>query len=365
MLICLLLILALTSLTNSACAQGDRSEIPERYDLARMSLQDGKTDYAEQQFLKILKLDPKHAPSHLSLGHLYHRQKRIASAYRHFKTYLDLSPATHTPVKIQTLLNTLADSLKASGKSWVVNDPSRPWGPASVPEPDELGFLAIQGGTFLMGGTFKNETPVRLISVADFELMDHEVTNVDFFSFTKATGHPSLEHWREDWFWMSQFGTHPAVNITWHDADTYCRWLDARLPTEAEWEYACRAGRTQAKYPWGDTSPDETKANFGRILKTPYPTKPVKSYAPNAYNLYDMAGNVWEWCADWYDPDYYKKGPTDNPKGPDKGFDFQHTRRGGQWQSSPHSLRCARRYGDEPSAQDNGSMAYFGFRCAR
>ena len=222
-----------------------------------------------------------------------------------------------------------------------------------------------RAGPFLWAALLKTKKPIRLVTVSDFELLNHEVTNAEYFAFTKATGHPSPEHWREDWFWMSEFGTHPVVNITYYDAEAYCQWLDARLPTEAEWEYACRAGRTQSKYPWGDDPPDEQKANYGRIFKTPYPTRAVKSHPPNAYGLYDMAGNVWEWCADWYDPDYYKNAPTDNPKGPDKGFDYQHTRRGGQWQSSPHSLRCARRYGGEPSAQDNGSMAYFGFRCAR
>lgn len=349
----------------SANAQGDPAEIPARYDLARMSLEDGEVYYAEQQFLKILKIDPKHAPTHLILGRLYHHQKRNANAYRHFKTYLDISPEAPDKATVRALLNTLAESLKASGKGWVVIDPSKPWRPSVPPQPDELGFISIQGGTFLMGATFENEKPIRLVTVSDFELLNHEVTNTEYFAFTRATGHPSPEHWREDWFWMSEFGTHPVVNITYYDAEAYCQWLDARLPTEAEWEYACRAGRTQAKYPWGDDPPDEQKANYGRIFKMPYPTRAVKSHPPNAYGLYDMAGNVWEWCADWYDPNYYKNAPSDNPKGPDKGFDYQHTRRGGQWQSSPHSLRCARRYGGEPSAQDNGSMAYFGFRCAR
>ena len=118
----------------SANAQGDPAEIPARYDLARMSLEDGEDHYAEQQFLKILKIDPKHALTHLILGRLYHRQKRNANAYRHLKTYLDLSPESPDKAAIRTLLNTLADSLKASGKGWVVIDPSKPWRP-SVPPP--------------------------------------------------------------------------------------------------------------------------------------------------------------------------------------------------------------------------------------
>ena len=118
----------------SANAQGDPAEIPARYDLARMSLEDGEVHYAEQQFLKILNIDPKHAPTHLILGRLYHRQKHDANAYRHLKTYLDLSPEAPDKIAIHTLLNTLADSLKASGKGWVVTDPSKPWRP-SVPPP--------------------------------------------------------------------------------------------------------------------------------------------------------------------------------------------------------------------------------------
>ena len=348
-----------------AFAQETQNEVDQRAEMARMALEEGDIDYAAAQFLKVLKLNPNHGASHRSLGTIYEKQKKDADAYRHLKTYLNLTPKAPDRPAVEALLLELADRLKTAGKTWVLDDPSKPWRPDVLPEPDELGFVAIQGGTFLMGGAFKNEQPIHLVAVSNFELMDHEITNAEYFAFTRATKYKSPEHWQEDWFWMSEAANHPIVNIFWEDADAYCKWLDARLPTEAEWEYACRGGSTQAQYPWGDDPPDETRANFGQVFKTPYPTKPVKSYPPNAYNLYDLSGNVWEWCSDWYQANYYQVSPAQNPQGPEKGFDYQHTRRGGQWQNSPVSLRCARRYGGEPSAQDNGSTAYFGFRCAR
>lgn len=238
-----------------------------------------------------------------------------------------------------------------------------PWRPSPPPQPDAEGYVHIRGGSFLMGGDYDGEKPVHLVSTSGFRLMDHEVTNAEYFRFVRATRHRSPAHWKEDWFWMAEFGDHPVVHIAWEDAEAYCRWKGGRLPTEAEWEYACRGGLTQAKYPWGDEEPDESRANFDNVHATPYRTRPVRSYPPNAYGLYDMAGNVYEWVQDWYDRDYYAVSPSKDPQGPETGA--IHVRRGGQWRSPPSSLRCARRYGGDPSARDDGSEAYFGFRCAK
>jgi sulfatase modifying factor 1 len=127
---------------------------------------------------------------------------------------------------------------------------------------------------------------------------------------------------------------YPVVHISWDDANAYAKWAGKRLPTEAEWEYAARGGLVNKKYFWGDEDPEKgkPKANIWQE-KFPYlntsvdkfkGAAPVKSFAPNKFGLYDMAGNVWEWCSDWYTPDYYKglgSGISINPQGPPKSYD--------------------------------------------
>lgn len=124
---------------------------------------------------------------------------------------------------------------------------------------------------------------------------------------------------------------HPVIHISWDDAQEYCRWAGRRLPTEAEWERAARGGLAGNEYPWGrERNPDGKWMN--NIWQGTFPekhtvqdgfegTSPVKSFAPNGYGLYDMSGNVWEWCHDWYRPDYYSISPSRNPTGPQDSFD--------------------------------------------
>lgn len=176
---------------------------------------------------------------------------------------------------------------------------------------------------------------------------------------------------------------HPVVQVSWDDAAAYAKWAGMRLPTEAEWEYAARGGRDQQPYIWGDepTGPQETKLNIwqGRF---PYEntatdgfttTSPVNTFSPNGYGLLDMAGNVWEWVADWYRPDTYARRageqPINNPKGPANSYDPQEpytakrVTRGG-------SFLCNDSYcsGYRPSARmktsPDTSLIHTGFRCA-
>jgi len=120
---------------------------------------------------------------------------------------------------------------------------------------------------------------------------------------------------------------HPVVHVSWNDAQAYCAWAARRLPTEAEWECAARAGLPSARYPWGDELPAEWACN---IWQGEFPvansgadgwltTAPARSYEPNGYGLYQPVGNVWEWCADWFAPNYYEHSPVDSPPGPALG----------------------------------------------
>ncbi len=145
-------------------------------------------------------------------------------------------------------------------------------------------------------------------------------------------------------------GRHPVTLVTHADAMAYCRWLSGqigqlvRLPTEAEWERAARGGLEQKRYPWGDDI-DASRGNFlpEPALKRHRGTRPVGSYAPNGFELYDMAGNVWQWVADWYGADAYRAADDRNPRGPAQGV-FR-VLRGGSWVTHDvNQLRCAHRH---------------------
>lgn len=249
---------------------------------------------------------------------------------------------------------------------------------AKLPAKDEM--VRIPAGEFLMGSdrkvdrtAYPPELPQRRIYLDAFDIDKFEVTTVQFLRFVLATDRAPLLDWRYDGGnFQESMAAHPVMHVTWQDADAYCRWAGKRLPTEAEWEKAAR-GEDGRIYPWGNQPAGLSRANFGRTgLSGPVRDRPerlllyppiisVDKYdnAVSPYGVYQMAGNVAEWVADWYDKDYYKTAPDRNPKGPEKGS--QRSFRGGGWIDSTPSVRAAQRNGTDP----NTKMNWLGFRCAK
>jgi formylglycine-generating enzyme required for sulfatase activity len=138
------------------------------------------------------------------------------------------------------------------------------------------------------------------------------------------------------------------IFVSWDDAAAYCKWVGGRLPTEAEWEKAARMGSVGKKYPLGDRISHKGANYKGTDDKDLWEyCAPVGSFAPSDYSLHDMAGNVWEWCSDWYNRDYYSESPSHNPQGPSSGS--LRVLRGGSWYFSTYLLRAAYRFNSIPT----------------
>ena len=249
---------------------------------------------------------------------------------------------------------------------------------AKLPAHDEM--VKIPAGTFLMGSdkkvdrnAYQPEFPQRRVYLDAYEIDKYEVTTVQFLKFVLATDRKPLIDWQyEGGNFQETMASHPVMHVSWFDADAYCRWAGKRLPTSAEWEKAAR-GEDGRIYPWGNEPAGLSRANFGRTgLSGPVRDRPERLllYPPiisvdkydngvSPYGVFQLAGNVAEWTADWYDPHYYKTAPDRNPKGPEKGT--QRAFRGGGWIDSTPSVRPAQRNGTDP----NTKMNWLGFRCAR
>jgi len=225
-------------------------------------------------------------------------------------------------------------------------------------------MVSIPEGEFLMGadGTeaLEDEKPQHRVWLDRFEIDLHEVTTRQYAAFL------SQEKRSPPWQWESvDLAVHrdrPVIGVSWSDAEAYCRWRGRRLPTEAEWEKAAR-GTDGRLYPWGNAAPTQARANFALGARFSYSQvlMPVLSYEAGVspYGLHQMAGNVWEWVADWYEAGYYEKSPTRNPPGPETGS-FR-VLRGGAWSDLPKYLLTYGRFKLPPDIQNS----YTGFRCAK
>lgn len=226
----------------------------------------------------------------------------------------------------------------------------------------------IPGGTFLMGSEDRgdNEQPVHSVRLDVFWMDQTEVTN-GMYALCVAAGaceqpRSGNTYTRDSDYGDTAHANFPVVWVTWYRAEDYCNWAGRRLPMEAEWEYAARGGLAGMTYLWGDEDPSCKQANYlnGTTYCVGEPSS-VGSYPPNGYGLYDVAGNVWEWVADWYDEDYYSTSPAENPLGPASGgMGGNRVIRGGAWGFNEYFMRPAMRYAGDPGAADND----LGFRCA-
>lgn len=237
------------------------------------------------------------------------------------------------------------------------------------PRPTSEGMVLIPAGPFRMGvdeRKLAGANPVHLVTLDAFYIDTHEVTVGEYKRFIAATGYKPLP---EIVAKLSPTDLHPVVAVTWRDAMAYATWAGNRLPTEAEWEKAARGGLLDKNYPWGNEAPDSSLANYQKMEDT---TTPVGEYPPNAFGLYDVAGNVAEWCLDAWDEDFYSHSPEENPfAGPKSRYatleDFQTIKglrvvRGGAWSSMlPGTLRV----GGRTKGDALKKYGYIGFRCAK
>lgn len=311
-------------------------------------------------------------------------------------------------------------------------------------EPAPEGMVWIPGGTFSMGGvnpvgmqdgghgSMDDARPVHRVALDAFWIDATEVTNAQFAQFVQATGYvtiaekaPTKEEFPDvpeealkagsivftapaqavtlndhsQWWqyvpganWRHPEGPqssiqgkehYPVVHVAWEDAAAYAAWAGKRLPTEAEWEFAARGGKSGQLYPWGNQFKPEG-AWAANIYQGTFPNNntaadgynglaPVKSFAPNGYGLYDAGGNVWEWCADWYTPDYYttlSNNITKNPKGPNASFDpaepgmQKKVQRGGSYLCTDQY--CTRyMVGTRGKSEWRSATNHAGFRCVK
>jgi formylglycine-generating enzyme required for sulfatase activity len=278
-------------------------------------------------------------------------------------------------------------------------------------------MVRLDGGSFLMGTDDgegypeDGEGPVRQVRLQPFWIDAAAVSNAQFSAFVEQTGYvtdaerfgwsfvfagllprdfpPTRAAAQTPWWrhvegacWRQPEGgqssiegrlDHPVVHVSWADARAYCQWAETRLPTEAEWEYAARGGLVQARYPWGDIVTPSGRHRMN-VWQGTFPTintredgylgtAPVTAFEPNGYGLYNMTGNVWEWCADWFSATFHVTGASvDNPVGPPKGE--QRVMRGGSYLC--HRSYCFRyRVAARSSNTPDSSTGNLGFRTAR
>lgn len=227
---------------------------------------------------------------------------------------------------------------------------------------DHMEMVYVPAGEFVMGAiegaavASDQERPQHTVYLDAFWIDSVEVTNAHYRMCVEAGACPAPKACEqgESIFEDATKADHPVVCVSWDDAQAYATWVGGRLPTEAEWEKAAR-GTEGLRYPWGDDPPDCSKANYqGCEQSTTAATSHLEGASP--YGALNMAGNVGEWVADWYDGEYYGRSPERNPQGPDLGL--VRVVRGGSWSHPKSAVRCAFRFRFAPDQR----FDYLGFR---
>ncbi|MFQ5933000.1 MAG: formylglycine-generating enzyme family protein [Nitrospiraceae bacterium] len=279
-----------------------------------------------------------------------------------------LSAGTVTAQSIGKVVGTVTSAAEKPNDispAVLVGESDVPRMPKEITSSDDAPMVLIPAAEFVMGSPDgegeKDEHPQHRVRIAAFYMDKYEVTVARYHQFLEATGHVRPDYWpREE---LKKYHERPVIGVDWNGARAYCEWAEKRLPTEAEWEYAAR-GKDGRRYPWGNTAPTPELANYGKVWTHNFykdRLAPVGSHegGKSPFGLHDMAGNVWEWVADWYDAKYYARSPEDNPPGPSSGS--VKVLRGGSWSFVAAYMRAAGRLRFPPRHRD----ADIGLRCAR
>ncbi len=250
---------------------------------------------------------------------------------------------------------TISSCTPETGSVQAVVIPTQSWPIDHIPR------VFIPAGQFEMGNSYdKNVMPAHVVELRSYWIDRTEVTNAQYGQcVTEGVCQQPVRlssYTRPEYFGNPEYNDYPVIYVTWDDADTFCRWAGARLPTEAEWERAAR-GSDGRIYPWGNEWPQASLVNFNFSIGDTSPANDDASGA-SPYGVLNMAGNVAEWAADWFQGDYYSQSPLSNPMGP--GATGSHVVRGGSWLDNPNAVRADLRVG-YPS---ESAFVNLGFRCA-
>ena len=280
---------------------------------------------------------------------------------------------THTSTTVRSATSTsTAPAVTNTSPPAFTDTPGVQELPLLVSDEVDVPIRLVPAVVFEMGSSSggEDEAPLHTAQLDDFYIDQYEVTNADYAEcVAQGACQPptsNASELRKTYYGNPTYSDYPVLNVTWDQAQSYCGWRNGRLPSEAEWELAARGGLESEPYPWGDAVPVcepglENGARFDdNAVCDSADTEAVGTYSPNGYGLYDMAGNLWEWVADWYAEDYYAASPERDPGGPQDG-DLR-VIRGGSWSDSDvEALRVASRDAKDP---DQGYPTV-GFRCVR